>query len=895
MWNAIMLLIRKTILKRKLKQEEKKLAKVSLDKKSNGKIKKLKIQILGINISLATLAIISLLSIILTAWLMYSLLSFMGVVAGNGVLGGKDEEQQEEEEKNWTFDGNYDIYDPDSGNLNISGGIYPKDPILKNRAMIRQIFIRTAKDASADLGFPIRPEYLFGVQIRETGGTSLFNATDLNKNIDWVTSRLNYDPTKPICGKSKNRCSYLRMGHSHFVGGTVDSNLNDLGDPYTQTVNSDVSLYKQSKVWDVQLGINLSKGKSIGHAFGAFQWELNYLDSKIAQFKKFPLEEEFGIDGNTLPFAQSRPNGFFYIPDNIYSQGWISSNYGPGQAGYKSIINSTRFKALDERNQAVIRFIMSQRYYAGGWSDSIMKHDIEQLMSLVENKKIAHIDELLDNYPEKSRFWNTTTHKGSNYGFSGELQNYIKSTFSLDLKSNNASGATSSDTGIFPGLLAACAGKIAWEGMTAEIEAAEKEQVVTGGGAAGNWIDYVGSGKFKPTNATGKNYYHEGIQATVFHQTTASGSSAYRDASWATTTVKGSTLGRAGCGIYSTAFAITNLTGTLVTPVDIKDHFNEHGIPAWMDNIMDAAKAYGLDAYQVSKEEKTSSAKVFEDWVIGELKTGAQIINVWKDSSGKFAWYQGGGHYMTIRGYNASNNNLRVFTSAGVNGKGSFDKICQVELPASEVIKYLSNNRGGVGSNYAFVVIKPKGGITSPPSVSGGSTGSSEFIWPLPEGYYTVTSLFGPRNINTPGASKNHQGTDLNASIGTSVYAIVSGEVIIAQAGYNGGRGNYIKIKNSDNLYFVVQHLGTNYTNNTGIKVKVGDKVNQGDLIATTGDTGVGSAHLHFEIYVGGSQYKKHNVDVLTYAESSYRKLPLVWKGKDLWKEKDAGRLKNPT
>lgn len=128
-----------------------------------------------------------------------------------------------------------------------------------------------------------------------------------------------------------------------------------------------------------------------------------------------------------------------------------------------------------------------------------------------------------------------------------------------------------------------------------------------------------------------------------------------------------------------------------------------------MDNMMDAARAYGLDASQKKKSE-VSTTQAFESWVISELQNGAQIINVWKDSSGGFKWYQGNGHYMVIRGYNKSNNYLRVFTSAGVNGRGSFDTICQIELPAADVLKYLSD---GTGSNYDFVVIKPKGGITS--------------------------------------------------------------------------------------------------------------------------------------------------------------------------------------
>lgn len=874
MWNAIMLLIRKTILKGQLKKEENKLAKTSIEKKSNKKIKKIKLKIFGINISLTVIIIMSIVSFLLFAWMMYNLLSFMGAVAGNGVLWGKDDEQQqEEEEKNWKFDGNYDIYAP-GGEINISGGIYPKDPILKNRAIIMQIFQKSADDAAARSGITLPPEYLFGVMIRETGGYKLFEYADANKDTSWLTNLLY---ANPACCKGSS-CKYMQMGISHFVGGSVVGGK-DTGDPAT-------------------MGINNASGTVPGdHALGFFQWEIPYITNRVNDMTNrgilYPISD-LGISESSIQF--SRPH-FFYLPDQIYmcAQHIVDGSVVPNNAGYKEIynkvINYEGYKKLNERNKNFIIFCLEQNFYGSGKIFDNAYELYSQLIDLVNDGKIQYLDQLLDDL--SSEFYNTSTHKPANARSGQPWVNWLKNKWGITA---NVSGQSVAVYGVY----SACAGKIAWEAMKAEVDAAEKEQMVTTG-AVGQWIDYVGSGKFKPTNASGKNYYHQGIQATVFHQTTAAGTTDYREDSWRTTTIGGSSLGRAGCGVYSTAFAITNLTGTLVTPVDIKDYFNEHGIPAWMDNIMDAARAYGLDAYQVDKEAKTSSAQVFEDWVISELKTGAQIINVWGDNSGQFAWYQGGGHYMTIRGYNATNNKLRVFTSAGVNGKGAFDTICQVELPASEVIKYLSSSKGYVGGNYAFVVIKPKGGVQSQPQTSTGA-GTEQFVWPLPSGCYTVTSAFGKRTPPAKRASNFHRGIDIGVSAGTDVYAIADGVVVAAVGGStgsssNGGRGNYIKIKCNDQLYYLVQHLG-NDKGDSGIKVSKGDSVKQGQLIAKSGQSGVGNGpHLHIEIYVGGDNYKNNTIDLLAYAQNSYRKLPLIWrqngKSSDLWKTFDAGGLKN--
>ena len=114
MWNAIILLIRKAFLKNQLKKEERKSSTAELKKKVSKKIKKIKFKIFGINVSLTFVVISAIISFILFTMMLFALLSFMGAISGNTILGWKDDEVQEEDpEKNWVFD-NPNIYDPDT-------------------------------------------------------------------------------------------------------------------------------------------------------------------------------------------------------------------------------------------------------------------------------------------------------------------------------------------------------------------------------------------------------------------------------------------------------------------------------------------------------------------------------------------------------------------------------------------------------------------------------------------------------------------------------------------------------------------------------------------------------------------------------------------------------------
>ncbi len=73
--------------------------------------------------------------------------------------------------------------------------------------------------------------------------------------------------------------------------------------------------------------------------------------------------------------------------------------------------------------------------------------------------------------------------------------------------------------------------------------------------------------------------------------------------------------------------------------------------------------------------------------------------------------------------------------------------------------------------------------------------------------------------------------------------ASIDGEVILATE--SSSYGKYIKIQNGD--------LVTLYAHCNELLVKIGDKVNKGDIIAKSGATGnVTGPHLHFEIIYKG-------------------------------------------
>ena len=124
------------------------------------------------------------------------------------------------------------------------------------------------------------------------------------------------------------------------------------------------------------------------------------------------------------------------------------------------------------------------------------------------------------------------------------------------------------------------------------------------------------------------------------------------------------------------------------------------------------------------------------------------------------------------------------------------------------------------------------------------SRGFGSSLTPPISGTPLISSLFGPRNQPTAGASTNHQGIDYAVPIGTPVLA--AGDGVVTFAGQQSGFGNTVMIDNGNGVTTLYGHLSS-------INVAVGQTVGDGDAIALSGNTGTTSGpNLHFGVFNNG-------------------------------------------
>ena len=126
----------------------------------------------------------------------------------------------------------------------------------------------------------------------------------------------------------------------------------------------------------------------------------------------------------------------------------------------------------------------------------------------------------------------------------------------------------------------------------------------------------------------------------------------------------------------------------------------------------------------------------------------------------------------------------------------------------------------------------------------------SGYLWPLPGGYNTISSLAGGRIHPVTGKPGNHAGIDIPAPSGTNIYAAKSGVVIHAAKGTGSSwsYGNYVIVSHSDGTSTLYAHMSR-------IGCKEGQTVKQGDVVGYVGTTGRSTGnHLHFEVRVNGTR-----------------------------------------
>ena len=117
------------------------------------------------------------------------------------------------------------------------------------------------------------------------------------------------------------------------------------------------------------------------------------------------------------------------------------------------------------------------------------------------------------------------------------------------------------------------------------------------------------------------------------------------------------------------------------------------------------------------------------------------------------------------------------------------------------------------------------------------------FICPVDSG--KITYQFGNRTHPILKVTRHHDGLDIQAPTGRSVYATADGEIVYA--GMLGGYGKTVKIKHGEIYQTMYGHLNK-------IFVRVGQKVRKGEKIGVVGNTGISTvSHLHYEIRKNGT------------------------------------------
>lgn len=128
-------------------------------------------------------------------------------------------------------------------------------------------------------------------------------------------------------------------------------------------------------------------------------------------------------------------------------------------------------------------------------------------------------------------------------------------------------------------------------------------------------------------------------------------------------------------------------------------------------------------------------------------------------------------------------------------------------------------------------------------------TGTGIFAWPLPQSF-SITSNFGYRQDPFTGEWSYHNGTDIEAPLGTPILAAADGTVTIANGTdpWGGSYGYYVKIDHGGGMETLYAHC-------SAIAVTAGQQVRQGEVIGFVGTTGNSTGnHLHFEVWEKGQR-----------------------------------------
>lgn len=116
-----------------------------------------------------------------------------------------------------------------------------------------------------------------------------------------------------------------------------------------------------------------------------------------------------------------------------------------------------------------------------------------------------------------------------------------------------------------------------------------------------------------------------------------------------------------------------------------------------------------------------------------------------------------------------------------------------------------------------------------------------------PLDFFRITSRFSNARFHPIlKRYRAHHGVDYAAPVGTKVRSIGAGTVIAK--GYQGGGGNFLKIKHNSVYTTTYMHLSR-----FAKGIQVGSRVQQGEVVAYVGSTGLSTGpHLDFRVYKNG-------------------------------------------
>lgn len=183
-----------------------------------------------------------------------------------------------------------------------------------------------------------------------------------------------------------------------------------------------------------------------------------------------------------------------------------------------------------------------------------------------------------------------------------------------------------------------------------------------------------------------------------------------------------------------------------------------------------------------------------------------------------------------------------------------------VEVPGNETWQQIASKYkvrpdtvfeiNGCQKKPKFVFLPVLPGVGTQPQMVSATTPSQSTAnisgYPLPN-TANVGLSYGWQIHPTTGDVFFHSGVDLLAPVGSSVQAIAPGIVVFAKE--QGSYGKLVIINHADGLQ-------SRYAQLESIKVTLGQKVNQGDILGTVGTSGQPTStqpHLHFEMRSNGS------------------------------------------